>query len=217
MPKEKGGLGIKDIDTFNLVLLGKWKWNYMQEKGEIRSRVLESKYGGWRSLYEEGRVGHQSLWWKDLKQTVNSAQHGHIVHSKMRWKIVRGDKVRLWEDKWNQQQQPLAERYPRLYQISTQQNQTMRQMGQHMQSGWEWQFLWRRSLFENEIESAVNFLKDIEGIHIQQQGPDEWEWLGDQTRIYSTRSACNLVLEASRRIYRPPLMGRSMNLLSWRT
>ena len=98
----------------------------MQEKGEIWSKVLESKYGGWRSLYEVGRVGHQSMWWKDLKQTVNSAQHGDIVHSKMRWKIVGGDKVRLWEDKWNQQQQPLAERYPRLYQISTQQNQAIK-------------------------------------------------------------------------------------------
>ena len=70
-------------------------------------------------------------------------------------------------------------------------------MGQHLHSGWEWHFLWRRSLFENEIESAINFLKDIEGIHIQQQGSDEWEWLGDQTRNYSTRNAYNLVLEAS--------------------
>ena len=129
MPKDKGGLGIKDIDSFNLALLAKWKWNYMQEKGEIWSRVLESKYGGWRSLYEEGRERHQSIWWKDLKQTVNSTQHGDIVHSNMRWKIVGGDKFRLWEDKWNQQQQPLAERYPRLYQISTQQNQIIRHMG----------------------------------------------------------------------------------------
>ena len=63
MPKEKGGLGIKDIGTFNLALLGKWEWNLLQEKGEIWSRVLESKYGGWRSLYEAGRVGHQSMWW----------------------------------------------------------------------------------------------------------------------------------------------------------
>ena len=26
-PKKHGGLGIKDITTFNLALLGKWKWN----------------------------------------------------------------------------------------------------------------------------------------------------------------------------------------------
>ena len=32
----------------------------------------------------------------------------------------------------------------------------------------------------------------------KQQGSDEWEWLGDQTRVYSTRSAYNLILETSK-------------------
>ena len=57
--------------------------------------------------------------------------------------------------------------------------------------------MWRRSLFDNEIESAINFLREIKGMNIQQQGSDQWEWLGDQSRNYSTRSAYNLVLEAS--------------------
>lgn len=48
LPKENGGLGIKDITTFNLALLGKWKWNLFQHQGELWARVLESKYGGWR-------------------------------------------------------------------------------------------------------------------------------------------------------------------------
>jgi len=71
LAKRKGGLGIKDIDAFNLALLGKWKWNMMQEKGDLWTRVLESKYGGWRSLHEARKAAKQSVWWRDLKQSFN--------------------------------------------------------------------------------------------------------------------------------------------------
>ena len=54
-------------------------------------------------------------------------------------------------------------------------------------------------MFDNEIESAINFLREIEGMDIQQQGSDEWEWLGDQSGNYSTRSAYNLIWEVTAR------------------
>ena len=47
LPKEAGGLGVKDTNSFNLSLLGKWKWSLFQSQGELWARVLESKYGGW--------------------------------------------------------------------------------------------------------------------------------------------------------------------------
>ena len=47
LPKEDGGLGVKDINSFNLSLLGKWKWNLFQSQGELWARVLELKYVGW--------------------------------------------------------------------------------------------------------------------------------------------------------------------------
>lgn len=52
LQKEKGGLGIRDISTFNLALLGKWKWNLFKHQRKMWARILESKYGGWRSLNE---------------------------------------------------------------------------------------------------------------------------------------------------------------------
>ena len=76
----------------------------MQEKGEIWTRVLESKYGGWRSFHEPRRAAQQSVvWWRDLKQTLNISHQGDIIQSNMRWKVVGGDKIRFWEDKWSQQ------------------------------------------------------------------------------------------------------------------
>ena len=89
----------------------------------------------------------------------------------------------------------MAEKYPRLYLISSQQNQTIRSMGMHKDIGWEWILTWRRPLFENEIDSAVNFLTDIAAKSIQQQGTDDWVWMGDPEGQYSTQSAYNMLRE----------------------
>ena len=40
-------------------------------------------------------------------------------------------------------------------------------MGIHTDTGWEWNFIWRRSLFDNEIDMANSFLGDIEGSVVQ--------------------------------------------------
>ena len=67
LPKEDGGLGVKDISSFNLSLLGKWKWKLFQNQGELWVRVIESKYGGWRNLSEARSANNESTWWRDLK------------------------------------------------------------------------------------------------------------------------------------------------------
>ena len=49
-------------------------------------------------------------------------------------------------------------------------------MGDQKDTGWEWNFIWRRPLFDNEIATIVSFLRDVEGKIIQQQGSDDWVW-----------------------------------------
>ena len=63
LPKEKGGLGIKEIRIFNKALLAKWRWNMLQQNSELWARILESKYGGWRALAEGKRANNESIWW----------------------------------------------------------------------------------------------------------------------------------------------------------
>ena len=58
-------------------------------------------------------------------------------------------------------------------------------MGVYQGMGWEWNFPWRRALFDNEITSAANFLRDIAEIKIQQQVSDTWEWSADPEGQYS--------------------------------
>ena len=197
LPKEKEGLGIEDINNFNLALLGKWKWNLMQHQRELWARVLESKYGGWRGLVEADRVGPESIWWRDLKNALLHSHQGQVIQNGLKWKVGSGDKIKFWEDKWICGKETLAEKYPRLYLISSQQNQLIRQVGSHKDIGWEWNFTWRRPLFDNEIDLAISFVREIEGKAIQQQGSDVWEWIGDPTDQYSTHNAYNMLGEES--------------------
>ncbi|KAH1213739.1 putative ribonuclease H protein [Glycine max] len=66
----------------------------------------------------------------------------------------------------------MAEKYPRLYSVLLQQHQLIRSVGVYQGVGWEWNFAWRRALFDNEITSAANFLRDIAENKIQQQGEE---------------------------------------------
>lgn len=167
LSKENGGLGIKDITNFNLALLGKWRWDLMQHKGELWARVVESKYGGWQGMLEVDRAGSESVWWRDLKRALIHSQQGQLIHSGLRWKVGSGDKTKFWEDRWICGGMSLAEKFPRLYLISLQQHQYIQQMGSDKDNGWEWSFIWRRPLFDNEIDMAGVFLNEVQDMTIQ--------------------------------------------------
>ncbi|KAL8519040.1 hypothetical protein ACS0TY_010112 [Phlomoides rotata] len=44
--KGKGGLGIRDLGRFNLALLSKWVWRFLNEPGRLWARIIKSRYGG---------------------------------------------------------------------------------------------------------------------------------------------------------------------------
>ena len=68
LPKERGGLGVKDLRKFNIALLGKWRWELFHQNGQLWTRILNSKYRGWRNLDEERNNSLHSHCWKDLRQ-----------------------------------------------------------------------------------------------------------------------------------------------------
>ena len=50
-PIDQGGLGVRDLISFNKVLLGKWMWRFGLEDSKLWRHVLAVKYGvegrGW--------------------------------------------------------------------------------------------------------------------------------------------------------------------------
>ena len=43
--KEKGGLGIRCLGTFNKALLGKWNWRFSTEENPLWKKMISLKYG----------------------------------------------------------------------------------------------------------------------------------------------------------------------------
>ncbi|KAH1239475.1 putative ribonuclease H protein [Glycine max] len=68
-------------------------------------------------------------------------------------------------------------------------------MGEFKDSGWEWDFKWRRPLFDNEIDMAVSFLQELEGNRIRSHRADQWVWVADSSGQYTVRSAYNVLRE----------------------
>ncbi|KHN19673.1 hypothetical protein glysoja_037175, partial [Glycine soja] len=121
-------------------------------------------------------------------------QQGDAFPNSTLWRVGCGDKIKFWEDNWIDGEATLLAKYPRLYLISCQQNQLIQQMGGHKDIGWEWDFIWRRPLFDSEIAMAVNFLKDVEGKPIQPYRRDDWVWMANPSGQYSVQSAYNMMM-----------------------
>jgi len=61
LSKEEGGLGVRRIREFNVVLLGKWCWRMLVDKEGLWYRVLNARYGEEGGRLKEG--GRDSSVW----------------------------------------------------------------------------------------------------------------------------------------------------------
>ena len=70
-----------------------------QQSDQLWSRILNSKYRGWRGLEGEPQKPNFSHWWSDLR-SIN--QHGCMVEvsKQIIWRLGIGDQILFWEDYW---------------------------------------------------------------------------------------------------------------------
>lgn len=91
-PKKSGGLGIKDLQLFNLSLLGKWLWRIVGGEKALWLEVLNLRYGvrdsGMRNIscIQEGTSS--SVWWRDL---CSIERENHVATSWFNQEDWRGE------------------------------------------------------------------------------------------------------------------------------
>jgi len=136
-PRVVGGLGIIDIRNFNLALLGKWIWRLGMDKGGLWKEILVSKYGGWRSLREGGKVSRGSLWWKDLKHVWDSEGWGRSFEDGIKWKVGDDKDIFFWEDSWLSYG-ALKGVFSRLFSLSSAKGAKVAELGHWINDVWFW-------------------------------------------------------------------------------
>ncbi|KAG7992074.1 hypothetical protein I3843_02G109700 [Carya illinoinensis] len=67
-PLSSGGLGLRNLRTFNKALLGKWLWRYHLEGDALWRNTLDAKYGSiWGGCVPKKQKGHGVGVWKFIR------------------------------------------------------------------------------------------------------------------------------------------------------
>ena len=94
LPKKEGGLGFKDIEKFNLALLGKQVWRILQSPNSFLSRLLKARYFPNNNVLTAGTGYKPSFIWKSL------LEGRELLKTGMRYLIGNGHNTSAWLDPW---------------------------------------------------------------------------------------------------------------------
>ena len=190
-PLEEGGLGVKEMKTFNVALLAKWRWRIMSNEGGKWKEIMSSKYG---SVAEniQLRSKYQSWWWKDLTKICGEGVAHGWFQKVIGWKVGNRAVVRLWEDVWLGNE-CLRSTYPKLFSLSLDQGKKVGEVGEWEENRWRWNLSWRRDMFQWETDLEVDMLSRLSMGAICKDSFDQLLWKGDQKGTFSVKSAYSML------------------------
>lgn len=93
-PKACGGLGLRDLEVFNLSLPAKKTWRFHHLPSALWVRFLSSLYCQHVSFLEVFCKPHISYAWKSILQGRD------IVTRLARWQVGDREMINIWRDKW---------------------------------------------------------------------------------------------------------------------
>ena len=93
-PKNKGGMGFRDLRCFNLAMLGKQGWRLLTRADSLCARVLKGRYFHDSDFMQARRKKHASSTWRAILAGREALQTGLVK------RVVDGVSTGIWTDKW---------------------------------------------------------------------------------------------------------------------
>ncbi|GAU39187.1 hypothetical protein TSUD_147950 [Trifolium subterraneum] len=192
--KEYEGLGVRQLQEFNIALLGKWCWRMLVDKEGLWFRVLAARYGTEIGRVREGGM-RGSSWWREIvniwegRGDIGVGWFGDCISKK----VGEGSGTLFWTDPWLEGI-PLSERFGRLFDLAMNKSSSVAEM---FDLGWEvggeaWE--WRRQLWAWEEELVRECQDLLHDLSLQAHSPDVWQWQPDPTNGYSVHNAYQILI-----------------------
>lgn len=93
-PKSEGGMGFRDLYSFNLAMLAKQVWRLIINPESLCARVLKAKYFPTGSILQASLKNGSSFNWQSIMKGLEVFKRGYI------WRIENGTNVNIWTDPW---------------------------------------------------------------------------------------------------------------------
>jgi hypothetical protein len=93
-PKSSGGLGFRDLELFNLALLGKQGWRLLTQPQSLCAQVLRSRYYPNGDFMTVNPPSTASKTWRAILAGRQALNTGLIK------RVGTGSTVSIWQDKW---------------------------------------------------------------------------------------------------------------------
>jgi hypothetical protein len=92
--KEIGGIGYRDLESFNLALLAKQGWRLLKHPNSLMSRVLRQKYFPNDSYLNSQLRRNPSYGWRSIWNAKRLLLAGLI------WRVGNGELIKIWGGRW---------------------------------------------------------------------------------------------------------------------
>ncbi|WMV19115.1 hypothetical protein MTR67_012500 [Solanum verrucosum] len=166
MPKQFGGLGIKDLALHNKCMLMKWHWRYNQETIGLWKEVIQEKFGSTRHwCSNEVTIPYGTGVWKAIRKLWE------VFYSNATLKVGSGEHIQFWKDTWLGNI-PLMNVFPRIFQIASNPDSTISQCWE----GNTWNVTLRRNLNDWELEEFMALMASIQTSSVHSQSRDRLTW-----------------------------------------
>lgn len=149
--KAKGGLGFKDLEAFNLALLGKQLWRMLVHKDSLFARVFKSRYFAKSDPLSASLGSRPSYAWR----SIHSAQC--LIQQGARVLIGSGEQTKVFQDSWIEQKparRAIVVRWNSENQ-TLQPHQNLRVSDLRVNDGKEWNLELLAKLFPDEEQRKI--------------------------------------------------------------
>ncbi|XP_024014707.1 uncharacterized protein LOC112088547 [Eutrema salsugineum] len=198
LPKKEGGLGFRDIEQFNLALLGKQAWRILQNPNCLMARIMKSRYFKDTNILIAEECRRSSYIWKSILQGRDLLRKG------MRFIIGDGTAVSFWYDPWLPLDPP---RPPRPIEEIV--NQCLVKDLFDEQSGWNEREI-QRLVVEEDAEIILSMRVN------SRSEKDLLGWHYNKTGLYTVKSGYWLAAHTHKRILHPPSGNANLKQLIWK-